>query len=140
FLALAVYTSHFTALAFIALVLWARARPRYLRFMGWFVGLTTLGFITYVVYPAVPPWLASLHGDLEPTHRVVRELWAYLGCHAIANMFSGANAHVNDIAAIPSLHAAYPLMIAIFFWRERGAAMRSVLAIYPIAMAIALVY
>jgi len=138
--ALAVYTSHFIAVAVIALVLWTRSRARYLRFMAWFVGLTTLGFITYVLYPAVPPWLASQHGDLAPTHRIVRELWDHLGGHAVAAMFSGSNATVNDVAAIPSLHAAYPLMIAICFWRTSRPFTRVVLAIYPIAMALALIY
>lgn len=138
--ALLVYTSHFVALTVIALVLWFRSRPRYIRFMAWFVGLTTLGFITYALYPAVPPWLASQHRDLAPTHRIVREIWEALGCRGIAAMFSGANIHVNDIAAIPSLHAAYPLIIALFFWRTSRAGLRIVLATYPIAMALTLVY
>ena len=140
FAALAVYTSHFIALVVIALVLWSRSRARYLRFMTWFVGLTTVGFITYAVYPAVPPWLASLHGDLVPTHRVVRELWDYLGFPTIAGLFSGANTTANDIAAIPSLHAAYPLMIALFFWKRSGLLVRTVLALYTVIMAITLVY
>ena len=140
FAALAVYSTHFVAITVIALVLWTRSRPAYLRFMTWFVGLTTLGFITYVLYPAVPPWLASQHGDLAHTHRVVRELWDDLGCHTIASMFSGANVRVNDVAAIPSLHAAYPVMIAMCFWRSSGPGMRLVLALYPLAMAVALVY
>jgi membrane-associated phospholipid phosphatase len=140
FAALVVYTTHFTAVTLIAVILWVRSRPAYLRFMTWFVGLTTLGFITYALYPAVPPWLASQHGDLAYTHRVVRELWDYLGCHSIASMFSGANVRVNDVAAIPSLHAAYPVMIAMCFWRRSSASLRVVLALYPLAMAIALVY
>src|SRR5262245_21262696 len=140
FAALAVDTTHFVAVVLIALTLWTRSRPRYLRFMTGFVGLTTLGFITYVLYPAVPPWLASQHGDLAHTHRVVRELWDHLGCHTIAGMFSGANVCVNDVAAIPSLHAAYPLMIALCFWRRSGAATKAVLVLYALAMAAALVY
>jgi hypothetical protein len=140
FAALAVYTHHFIAVTVIAMVLWARSRAQYLRFMTWFVGLTTLGFVTYVLYPAVPPWLASQRGDLAQTHRIVRELWDYLGCHAIAAQFSGASVVVNDVAAIPSLHAAYPLMLTICFWRTSGPSTRAILAIYPIAMAVVLVY
>src|SRR5580765_1802805 len=140
FAALVVYTSHFVAVVVIALVLWTRSRARYLRFMTWFVGLTTLGFITYILYPAVPPWLASQHGDLVATHRIIRELWDQLDCHAIAGMFSGASVCGNDVAALPSLHAAYPLMLAVYFWRTSGPFTRTVLAIYPIAMALALVY
>jgi hypothetical protein len=139
-LALTVYTSHFVLAVVIALVLWTRSRPQYLRFMTWFVGLTTIGYITYALYPAVPPWLASQHGDLAPTHRIVRETWDYLGLHNIAVLFSGTNIYANDIAAIPSLHAAYPLMIAIMFWKHRGWAMRVGMTLYVIVMALVLVY
>ena len=50
--------------------------------------------------------------------RLVRELWDYLGYHNIAGLFSGMNIYANDVAAIPSLHAAYPVMIAMFFWEN----------------------
>jgi hypothetical protein len=42
--------SHFFVAVIIALALWFRSRPRYLRFMTAFVGMTTLGYITYVLY------------------------------------------------------------------------------------------
>src|SRR5207249_5245903 len=73
--ALAVYTSHFFVPAMVGLSLWARSRPRYLRYMWAFVGMTTVGYLTYALFPAVPPWLASQRGALAPTHRLVRELW-----------------------------------------------------------------
>lgn len=135
-----VYTSHFVLPELIALLLWFRSRGRYLRFMTSFVAMTTLGYLTYVLFPAVPPWLASQHGDLAPTHRLVRELWDHLGQHSIAGLFSGTNLYANDVAAIPSLHAAYPLMIAIFFWPRSGRVVRTLLALYAVAMALALVY
>ena len=88
----------------------------------------------------MPPWLASQRGELVATHRIVRELWDYLGRHDIASAFSGANVLANDVAAIPSLHGAYPVMIAAFFWtRSRGLA-RAGLALYAAAMTFALVY
>lgn len=140
FASLAVYTSHFVAPILIGLALWFRSRPRYLRFMTWFVGLTTIGYITYVIYPAVPPWLASQRGDLAPTHRLVREIWDHLGYHTMAGFFSGTNVYANDVAAIPSLHAAYPLMYAAFFWEESRPAVRAMLALYTVVMAVVLVY
>jgi len=138
--ALAIYTSHFFASIAIALVLWLRARERYLRFMAWFVALTSIGYITYVLYPAVPPWLASQRGALEPTHRMVRELWDQLGHHGLAACFSGSSIYANDVAAIPSLHAAYPVMFLLFFWGTAGRAMRVALMLYAVAMAVTLVY
>ena len=137
---LAVYMSHFFVAPAIAFTLWIRARARYFKFMAWFVVMTTLGYITYVLYPAVPPWLASQRGELAMTHRIVRELWDYLGRHDIASAFSGSNVLANDVAAIPSLHAAYPLMIAAFFWRRSSGLARAALALYAVAMGVTLVY
>ena len=140
YVALAVYTSHFFVPALIALWLWIRSRPRYLRYMAGFVGMTTLGYITYVVFPAVPPWLASQRGTLAPTHRLVRELWDHLGRHGIADTFSGTSVYANDVAAIPSLHAAYPVLIALFFWKTSRPIGRAGLVLYAAAMAVTLVY
>jgi hypothetical protein len=138
--ALAIYTSHFFVPIVVGLWLWFRSRPHYLRYMQAIVGLTTLGYITYVVFPAVPPWLASQRGLLAPTHRLVRELWDHLGLHGLAAEFSGSNVLANDVAAIPSLHAAYPLLIAMFFWTGSGLVRRGALALYAAAMALTLLY
>jgi hypothetical protein len=138
--ALAVYMSHFFVPPLVGLMLWVRSRPRYLRYMKAFVGLTTLGYLTYVAFPAVPPWLASQRGALAPTHRLVRELWEHLGQHGIADLFSGTTLYANDVAAIPSLHAAYPVMIAMFFWQGCRRVARAALALYAVVMAVVLVY
>ena len=140
YVALAVYTSHFFVPALIALWLWVRSRPRYLRYMAGFVGMTTVGYLTYIAFPAVPPWLASERGALPPTHRLVRELWDHLGRHGIAATFSGTSVYANDVAAIPSLHAAYPVLIAAFFWKDSRPLARAGLALYALAMAVVLVY
>jgi len=45
------------------------------------------------------------------------------------------------VAAIPSLHAAYALLITLVLWRSaRRGPWRVLLAAYPVAMAFALVY
>lgn len=140
YVALAVYTSHFFVPALIALALWLRSRPSYLRYMVGFVGMTTAGYLTYIAFPAVPPWLASQHGALAPTHRIVREVWDHLGQRGLAGMFSGSTVYANDVAAIPSLHAAYPVLIAAFFWKDSRPLARAGLALYAVAMAVTLVY
>ena len=45
----------------------------------------------------------------------------------------------NPVAAVPSLHAAYTLLVTLFLWRVARWA-RPLLALYPLAMAFALVY
>ena len=41
---------------------------------------------------------------------------------------------------MPSLHAAYPMLICLFFWRGSSPRKRFLLAAYPICMAFTLVY
>jgi membrane-associated phospholipid phosphatase len=46
----------------------------------------------------------------------------------------------NDIAAMPSLHAAYPMLLLLFFWARARPWMRALLVGYVLAMAFSLVY
>jgi hypothetical protein len=46
----------------------------------------------------------------------------------------------NPVAALPSLHAAYPLLLCLFFWPVASRAWRVVLATYVVAMGFVLVY
>jgi membrane-associated phospholipid phosphatase len=47
---------------------------------------------------------------------------------------------VNDVAAIPSLHAAYTLLVVLFFWSMVKWWGRLLLLLYPLAMGFTLVY
>jgi membrane-associated phospholipid phosphatase len=49
------------------------------------------------------------------------------------------DAFYNDVAALPSLHAAYPLLLLLFFWGA-GRTVRLGLGAYVLAMAFTLVY
>jgi hypothetical protein len=136
----AVYTSHFFTSFVIAGVLWKRNYPKFRRFVPLFVGLTLVGYVTYVLYPAMPPWMASQTGYLAPTVRIIPLVWDHVGLHEAAALFTGGNRFDNNIAAMPSLHAAYPMLICLFFWRDAKAWLRVVLVSYVLAMAFAVVY
>ncbi len=51
----------------------------------------------------------------------------------------GSQQFVNKVAAVPSLHAATALLIALFFW-SRTTRWRWLLVLYPLAMGASLVY
>jgi hypothetical protein len=136
----AVYTSHFFTSFVIAGVLWKRNYAKFRRFVPLFVGLTLVGYITYVLYPAMPPWMASQTGHLAPTVRIIPLVWDHVGLHQAAALFTGGNRFDNNIAAMPSLHAAYPMLICLFFWRDAKAWLRMLMVCYVLAMAFAVVY
>ena len=135
-----IYMSHFFTALGVAAVMWKVAHDRFRPFMAMFLALTLAGFATYVLLPAVPPWLASRNGDLEPTTRLILSMWDHLGVEKASAVFSGGNRYANDVAALPSLHGAYPALLMLYFWRESSRRMRALLVAYPLLMCATLVY
>lgn len=134
-----VYTSYFIVPFVLAGVLWARDRLGFKRFSRRLVSLALAGLATYVAFPAAPPWLASERGLIGEVHRTVSDGWEVLGT-GTASLFSEGQAGVNLVAAVPSLHAAFTLLVALFLWgRVRRPWLRPLLLLYPLAMAVTLV-
>ncbi len=133
------YLSHFVVTPCFALYLYLRDRERFHRYAMVILAVSLAGFVTYFIIPAAPPWYASRQGDLEPTVRVVQRVWAYLGASGPAKVFDGDAKLANPVAALPSLHAAWPCLLLLFVWRRapRG---RWVALAYNLAMVFVLVY
>jgi hypothetical protein len=136
-----VYMTHFFLALVIAALLWRFAYPRFRQFRMQLVALYVLGFATYVLYPADPPWLASqkLH-QLPTIYRTVFEVWGKIGLHVAAAVVNGGDELGNQVAAVPSMHAATTLFICLFFWRGARPWLRAVMVLYVLAMAFTLVY
>jgi hypothetical protein len=163
----AVYNSHFFTSYVLAAVLWRRYHERFRRFITLFVSLTFVGYAGYLLYPAMPPWMASQAGQIVPTlgrlapyttlpvspsylsvttgyagatTRIIPLVWQHVGLKAAAALFTNGSEFANNVAAMPSLHAAYPMLILLFFWSRARRAVRVLLVGYVLAMAFSLVY
>lgn len=134
-----VYMSHFFVVWVVAAVLWRVAHHRFRRYLALTVTLTVAGLLTYWLWPAQPPWLAGDEGTIAPVDRIVPAVWDHLGVSTAASVWEGHGDLVNLVAAMPSLHAAYPFMLLLFFW-PAGRAVRAALFAYALAMGFVLVY
>ncbi|GIV31740.1 MAG: aureobasidin A resistance protein [Saprospiraceae bacterium] len=79
------------------------------------------GFILYYLYPAAPPWYVEIHGFAEHFNIPGNEAGLanfdrLLGVSLFHDMYAR---NANVFAAIPSLHAAYPLVTLYFAWKLR---------------------
>jgi len=137
--AFTVYMTHFVVPFLVAGLLWKFAHERFRRFAWLFVLLTFATLATYALYPAVPPWLASKNGYLPPTAKIIDEMWTHVRLSNGSGIFSATGHFADPVAAMPSLHAAYPMLLVLFFWKSAGR-WRWLLALYPLAMALTLVY
>jgi hypothetical protein len=140
YLAWLTYMSHFFTSFIVAGVLWKRDHARFRRFITLWVGLTFLGYLTYLLYPAMPPWLASNTGHIAGITRIIPVMWNHVGVHGASAVFTGGSRFDNNIAAMPSLHAAYPMLLLLFFWSRARTPLRVLLVSYVLAMAFTLVY
>jgi membrane-associated phospholipid phosphatase len=133
------YLSHFFTVWVVAAVLWKVAHGRFASYAAAVVTLTLMAFLTYWLYPAQPPWLAGDLGEIGTVDKIVPTVWNHLGVRTAADLFETGDGLVNLVAAMPSLHAAYPALLLLFFWGD-GWRFRVPLALYTLAMGFTLVY
>ncbi len=133
-----IYTSYFIVPFAVAGVLWARERLAFLRFRRRLILLALAGLATYVAFPAAPPWMAAQEGMLLGVQRTTSDGWLVLG-GGTAGLFSEGQASVNLVAAVPSLHAAFAALVAMFLWARVRPPLRWLLPLYPLAMGLTLI-
>jgi hypothetical protein len=113
------------------------------RFTWGFLAMNLLGFATYHVYPAAPPWYFHTHGcvvDLA-AHASEGARLAWVDSFIGVKYFAGMYGRSSDIyGAVPSLHVAYPLLVAIEGWRHHRLPGRVFLASFYVVMCFSAVY
>jgi hypothetical protein len=138
-LAWAVYLTHYFTIFIVAAYLWRVSRPRFLEFRAMVLTLSVAAFTTYAVVPAAPPWMAGDDGLIGPVARVTGSVWSELGVYPAASIWDKGDSLYNPVAALPSLHAAFPMLLCCFFWRN-GSWVRGICIAYVLAMGWTLVY
>ncbi len=134
----ALYMLHFIIPLILAVLIW-RYRPYlYRRYMIAFLLLSYAAFMTYLAFPAAPPWMASEMHLITQIHKISTDVWWALGVRDITAFYKTISP--NLVAAVPSLHAAYPTMILLFITRAFGWRWGLALAWYPASIWLGVVY
>jgi len=116
-----VYVGEYLTVAFILFFL---RRDDVLRtFALAFLVVNVLGFATYFIYPAAPPWYVTEYGfgparlDVHSTAAAASRFDQLLGTHFFGAMYGRG---IDVYGAYPSLHVAYPLLAvwAVYQVRE----------------------
>lgn len=82
--------------------------------------------------------MASELHYIDPIYRVSSDVWAAMGVTNFSEVY--ANLSPNAVAAVPSLHSAYPLLFVMFLVRAFGWRRMWWTYVYPISMWIGVVY
>lgn len=122
FLSAILYFLHFALPLAFGYILWIYNRAYFKKFIVSILLLSYAGWITFISYPAAPPWLASNQGYLPKVYKIMDQtLNIFPDKWNLPTIYHQFNP--NPVAAMPSLHAAYPLLIlllAIYFFGRRA--------------------
>jgi hypothetical protein len=137
---LAVYTSYFVATPVVLAVLWWFRPAGFRRFAVTLVALALVSCLTFILYPAAPPWLAAQDHRIPPVTQIIGLVNLHVPLIRLDPLWERGSAYANVAAAMPSLHAGQTLLISLFFFVRLRSRLRWLLWLYPLAMAFALVY
>jgi membrane-associated phospholipid phosphatase len=129
-----VHASHFLVFLLFGMTVWMLERREFQRFAIAMVAVMYLGLLGYFAVPTAPPWMAAnWFGSIPHITWVAGQVYNY------AAPALQVNFDTNPVAAMPSLHAAFPLLCCligfhIFQWRALP------LACYTATVAFAVLY
>ena len=139
------YFLHFPLPLAIAFFLWLRQRRAFYDYVAALIVLSMAGFVTYLLLPVAPPWWAAERG-LLPGVEYLKEQ----GFTDLARMFGFEGRYLfsytiyqinpNQVAAVPSLHAAYPFLAWLFARRALGRPAGWLMLAYSVCVWLAIVY
>ncbi len=133
------YTLHFVLPFTLAVVVWKTKAKQYWRLITTYVTVSFAGFLTFLAFPAAPPWLASERGYIfPPIVHVSSAIWSAFGIHDFPSVYN--KIAPNQVAAMPSLHAAYSMLFALFVTRWFKTKWRYLAWIYPLLIWVGTAY
>ncbi len=107
------YFLHFALPLSFGFMLWLYNRGYFRQFVTGILLLSYAGWVTFLIYPSAPPWMASQDGYLQGVHKILDvTLQAFPDKWNLPSVYHNFNP--NPVAAMPSLHAAYPFLVLLF--------------------------
>jgi hypothetical protein len=137
-----VYTSHFVLPLLVAGWLYWRDRTAWRKYVNRWLVLSFGAVLFFCLAPTAPPWMAASEGKLPPVERIANRGWSQLNLEVASRWIDKAQHGdvANLVAAVPSLHAGYATLIAVFFWPRVRRRLRPLLLIHPALMLFTIVW
>jgi membrane-associated phospholipid phosphatase len=132
------YLAHFILPMGLVILIWKTREAHYWRVVNTYLLVAFGAFITFFLFPAAPPWLASQNHYIEPIRRISSDVWAALGLKDFPSFYNHIAA--NPVAAVPSLHAAWAVLLVIFVAELYGRRWALLASLYPFLIFIGTIY
>jgi|SRR5215217_2695048 len=115
------YAAYLYEVFLMAIFFFVKKDTRFEKLCWAFLVVNALGVVTYLLYPAAPPWYILQYGPgpanlaALPSPAGTARFDALLGINYFAGFYAR---NPNVFGAMPSLHASYPFMVMLFVWRD----------------------
>ncbi len=122
----------------VAILIWKTKDEYYWRVVATYSVLFFSAYLTFLIFPAAPPWLAAQHHYIEPIVRTSTNVWNAMGIHNFPSVYN----HItpNPVAAFPSLHAGVSTLFAIIIFSLYGWRWGLASLIYPVLLCFGVIY
>jgi len=122
----------------VAVLVWKTREHYYWQTVSAYSILFFSAFVTFLVLPTAPPWLASQNHQIQPIVRISSNVWASLGIKNFPSLYS--HLAPNPVAAFPSLHAGVATLSSLIIFKLFGRRWGTLSLIYPILIYIGVIY
>lgn len=128
-----VYFMHFAYPLTLGFFFWTRDRSVFRRYAAAMLLMSYTAFLFFILVPVAPPWLAAQAGYLPHVEKIID--------HTLPSATSWfyQQLNPNPVAAMPSLHAAFPVLGLLYGLRHIGRR-AWVLGIWCLAVFFSIVY
>lgn len=117
YVAVTLYICHFVTPMIVGYIFWLKNKQLFKLYTLGILGVAYAAFITYILFPAMPPWMASGLGYIPQIREVTGVVMSHflqtnITLPTIYSIFGG-----NPVAAMPSIHAAFPMIIFLYLFK-----------------------
>lgn len=130
------YTTFFYYSFLVAFIIWLKDPKKFSSYFFKFILLTYIGLAIFFLVPTAPPWLVSQKLGLEVVRYLLKD--SILGSFSYLRIYAYF-VQGNEVAALPSLHVAWPLFSTVFLVKNYRNKWLYVLFIVPGAIAFSIV-
>lgn len=107
------YFLHFALPLAFGYLLWLKSRARFRQFVLVLLLMSYAAWISFLAYPAAPPWYAHDKGYLPEITKILDQTLAVFPEKiTLPTVYHQLNP--NQVAAIPSMHAGYSTLVFLF--------------------------
>ena len=129
-----IHASHFFIFIVVGLFIWIDNREKFYKYISGLTVVMFLGALGYILIPTAPPWVAAEKCVMPLFERIITHVYKDIS-PTLLSVFD-----TNPVAAMPSIHAAFPFFIFLFTLKYYRLRYKIISFVYFLSLVFAITY